>query len=86
MQKGYLTDGLVIVIGALALAAVCAAISCGYWLATGANGAYLTVLSNLLFIAGALILFFGATVEFFHLSGNSITEFSRPLTQRDKEK
>ena len=38
-----------------------------YWAVTGANGEYLTILSNVLFFEGGIILTFGALLDFFRL-------------------
>jgi hypothetical protein len=66
MRKSYLTTGLAIAIDALAIGAVNVIFSFIYWLTTGAKGAYLPVLSNLLFIEGIVIFVFGGLIEFFH--------------------
>ncbi len=69
MRKSYLTTGLAIAIDALAIGAVDVILSFIYWLATGAKGAYLPVLSNLLFIEGIVIFVFGGLIGFFHKGG-----------------
>lgn len=56
-------------VDALAMAAVTAVLALVYRVATGADGEYLTIVSNLLFFEGGIVLTFGALVEFFHLKG-----------------
>ncbi len=71
MRKSYLATGLAIAIDALVLGAATAIVCLAGWLGTGANGAYLTIVSNVLFYEGGLLLVFGAMIGLFRLRGTS---------------
>ena len=57
------------IINALAVAIVVAVLGLIVWIATGTHGNVLTMISDALFLAGGVILAFGALIEFFHLKG-----------------
>lgn len=67
MPKEWARAGLAILIDALAVTFVTALLALLYWLATGANGEYLTLVSNVIFVEGGAILTFGALVAFFKM-------------------
>jgi hypothetical protein len=71
MPKNWTRAGLAVLIDALAVTAVTAVLALLYWLVTGANGEYLTIISNALFIEGGVILTFGALLSFFKIGGTT---------------
>jgi hypothetical protein len=71
MPKNWTRAGLAVLIDALAVTAVTAVLTLLYWLVTGANGEYLTIISNALFIEGGVILTFGALLSFFKIGGTT---------------
>jgi hypothetical protein len=68
MPRKWARAGLAVLIDALALTVVTAVLGLIYWVVTGANGEYLDIVSNILFLAGAIILTFGAFLAFFNIS------------------
>jgi hypothetical protein len=71
MPKNWTGAGLAVLIDALAVTAVTAVLALAYWLVTGANGEYQTIVSNVLFIEGGVILTFGALLSFFKIGGTT---------------
>ncbi len=71
MPKKWARAGLAVLIDALAVTVVTAVLALIYWMVTGANGEYLVIVSNALFIEGGVILTFGALVAFFKIGGTA---------------
>lgn len=71
MPKKWTRAGLAVLIDALGLTIATAVMALVYWVVTGANGEYLTIVSNALFIEGGAILTFGALVSFFKMPGTT---------------
>jgi hypothetical protein len=65
MPRKYASVALAVVIDALAITVVIAVLAIFYWLVSGANGEYLRIVSNALFLVGGIILTFGALIAFF---------------------
>jgi hypothetical protein len=74
MLKRYVGTGFSIMVVSVAILVSNLALSALIWLAFGAHGKYLDLLSDILFIEAGILLILGSAMAFFHIPGGPLKD------------